>query len=951
MKSPAQLKNRPDSATGIRPMTRKHDLPCRLAADLRNIVLITGFMLLALIPSPLHGATVSVVYPDTLSMPYTRYAVVPFMRPARKTVGLALSGGGANGIAQIGVLKALEEADIPIDHIAGTSMGAIIGGLYSAGYTPDELVGIAGTLHWESLLAIREESPRARIFLEQQRIRDRSTVAIRFNKLKLMVPKSLSSAQSLTETLDTLILNAIYHAWPDFSSLPVGFRAVATDLVSGKRVSLASGSLSEAMRASSTLPVLFEPVERDGYRLVDGGLVANLPVDELDYLNSSYKIAVDTHGSMYSKSDDLDLPWKAADQAITILTTLQYPAQLEKADMIIAPDLSGHIATDFTDIPSLVETGYRKGKVLAETIRRGIDAEPEKGYPIGNHARSFSFIKAEAGVYPEYNDIVSGIIRNETSLSRALRKLLATDLFSSVSALLDRKRKTVDFRLAPLPRIRNIVVTGGPEESLPQQDIDLCFEPVINRIYTNRTGTASIENLVRLYRNRGYSLVEPETLTISGETLLIGMTSGKANTIEIVRNRNSTALTPIQREIKVVTDKALRKEKTEESIGNLYETGMFSRVSVYAEKNPGLNHGSEKTLTFSLLEKPSSVLRLGLRYDETSNAQFILDLRNENFGGDGASLGGWIKAGQDNTAADIEYYMPRIGSSYFTLFSKLFFDQREFDTRQLRFSGEFGGSSSEEVSTYGIQKYGISGTFGTRLQKNGRLAIDLTLQNAQSYHDSGPVHPDLRTGTMNLLSVGSSLTIDSRNSVQLPTSGRYTHIGYTLTPALLDNEAMYWQVTGEHEENIPLGKDVTLQLSGAAGISSSFLPLSEQFFLGGPGNDGSRRFIGLKQYDLIGSNMATAGLQISYRAPFEIIFPASFIFSYNAGNVWHRREEISLSRLIHGTGAGLVWDTPVGPARLTLSKAFAFLREEQDSESSSLRFSDTVWYFSLGHDF
>jgi len=224
-------------------MTRNHDLQKRLRSGVQKTVLITGMLLLALLPAMLQGVAAVVVYPDTLDLPVKRFSIVPFMKPARKTVGLALSGGGANGIAQIGVLKALEEAEVPIDYIAGTSMGAIIGGLYSSGYTPEELAVIAGALPWESLLAIREESPRARIFLEQQRIRDRATAAIRFNKLRLMVPKSLSSAQSLTETLDALVLNAVYHAWPDFGSLPVGFRAVATDLVSGKRTRKAMTSI------------------------------------------------------------------------------------------------------------------------------------------------------------------------------------------------------------------------------------------------------------------------------------------------------------------------------------------------------------------------------------------------------------------------------------------------------------------------------------------------------------------------------------------------------------------------------------------------------------------------------------------------------------------------------------------------------------------------------------
>ena len=336
----------------------------------------------------------SVVYPDTLKLPMRRFALRHAMRPARKTVGLALSGGGANALSQIGVLKALDEEGIPVDFIAGTSMGAIIGALYSCGYTPDELEKIAQSLPWQSMISLHHDYTRSNIFLEQQKIRDRASIAIRFDKLKLLIPKSLNSAQPLTRTLDLLVLNAIYKSSDDFSTLPVNFRAVSTDLVSGKRITLTSGSLSEAMRASSTIPILFEPIMRDGYQLVDGGLVANLPVDELEVINAHYKIAVDTHGSMYATGGELDLPWKAADQAMTILTKLQYPAQLAKADIVITPDLGEHKATDFSDIKALVDAGYSKGKVLAGTIKRSIENKILKAIPLSGHMqKKFSLQK------------------------------------------------------------------------------------------------------------------------------------------------------------------------------------------------------------------------------------------------------------------------------------------------------------------------------------------------------------------------------------------------------------------------------------------------------------------------------------------------------------------------------------------------------------------------------
>ena len=228
--------------------------------NVRTIFCITALLIATLLTemttqSDAVASPTTLVYPDTLKLPQHRYTLFNFMRPARKTVGLALSGGGANGLSQIGILKALDEAGISVDFIAGTSMGAVIGGLYSCGYSPNELDEIAHTLPWQSIISLHDNYTRSNIFLEQQRIRDRASLAIRVEKLKLLIPKALNSAQEMTGTLDLLALNALYNASGNFSAFPINFRAVSTDLVSGNRITLTSGSLSEAMRASSTIPI------------------------------------------------------------------------------------------------------------------------------------------------------------------------------------------------------------------------------------------------------------------------------------------------------------------------------------------------------------------------------------------------------------------------------------------------------------------------------------------------------------------------------------------------------------------------------------------------------------------------------------------------------------------------------------------------------------------------
>ncbi|MFZ4800789.1 MAG: BamA/TamA family outer membrane protein [Chlorobium sp.] len=875
------------------------------------------------------------VYPDTLKLPQHRYALFPAMRPARKTVGLAFSGGGANGLSQIGILKAFEEEGIPIDCIAGTSMGAIIGGLYSCGYSPAELEEIVQSLPWESIISLNNDYSRSNIFLEQQRIRDRASIAIHFKKLKLIIPKSLNSAQKITGHIDRLVLNALYHSSIDFSTLPINFRAVSTDLVSGLRIPLTSGSLSEAIRASSTIPILCEPIILNNYNLVDGGLVANLPVDELETFPADYKIAVDTHGSLYSTGEELDLPWKAADQAMTILTKLQYPAQLAKADMVIIPDLNNHKATDFTKIKELVDSGYAKGKSEAEKIKQQIKKKSPKGNAIGTwikttHSRDEN---------PKLEQIVSPLLHKASDLNTTLQELLATDLFTRVSAELDQQHKKVVFHLEPLPAIHHVTIVGGPPDLPAPEKIESCFKKVLEKIYTNSDGTKSLESLIKEYRKEGYSLVTITDTDISNGVLKITLSSGKLQGIEIRRNKNMTQITPITREIKIDTTRALHILKAEESVDNLYETGVFNRVSIAAATSSAL-WAEEPILRFSLEEKPSSVLRFGFRYDETNDAQLLIDIRNENFGGNTSSIGGWLKTGRNSSLANMEFSMPRIGASHFTMSSRIFYDQHVFEHLE----------TTGNVSNYGIQKYGITHAFGARIRKNGQFITDMTLQNAQSYTKGNP-SGELNQANSTMLSFGTQFTIDSRNNALIPTSGTYTNLRYSITTALLDNHDLFWQFSGNHEENIGLMNRTTLQLSVLVGLSSNNMLLSEKFFLGGPGTTYSQRFIGLKENAHSSNNIAAAAIQLGYKPPFEILFPTTLFLHYNIGNIWNTLDDISAASPLQGIGTSMVWETPIGPARLTISKKLPLPEQDHSTGSLFSGVSETILYFSVGHAF
>jgi NTE family protein len=196
---------------------------------------------------------------------------------ARRRVGLALSGGGARGIFQIGVLQALEEQGVVIDFIAGTSMGSVIGGLYAAGYNARQLGDIVRNILWDDIAS--DTPPRTNLFLTQRHERERAFLQVRFRGWRPYIPPAITAGQKLLAVLTELTMRANYRASAGFDHLRIPFRAVATDLYSGKEVVLADGDLAEAMRASIAVPFIFAPVSRGDMLLADGGLMNNLPVD------------------------------------------------------------------------------------------------------------------------------------------------------------------------------------------------------------------------------------------------------------------------------------------------------------------------------------------------------------------------------------------------------------------------------------------------------------------------------------------------------------------------------------------------------------------------------------------------------------------------------------------------------------------------------------------------
>lgn len=283
---------------------------------------------------------------------------------------LALSGGGARGFAHIGVLKALEEEGIVPDMIFGSSIGGIVGGLYCAGYTPDELREFAISTDWGALFL---DSPQRRnLVLAQKENSGKALVSLRFRGWTPDVPMAVSSGQKLYDVLFDLEQRAPYHVWNSFDDLPICFRTVASDLTHGKPVVFRSGSLAEAMRASSSFPLMYVPYLLGDKRLVDGGVTENIPVELARKEGGHFVVAVDLTGEI-NPSDPIDQPWELVDRVTTVLQLEQNAESRSDADALIVPVIGEHSSTDFTNIDSLINAGYVATKEIADQLRYLMD--------------------------------------------------------------------------------------------------------------------------------------------------------------------------------------------------------------------------------------------------------------------------------------------------------------------------------------------------------------------------------------------------------------------------------------------------------------------------------------------------------------------------------------------------------------------------------------------------
>lgn len=283
---------------------------------------------------------------------------------------LVLGGGGARGAAHVGLLRVLEREKVPVDCIVGTSMGAIVGGMYAAGYGADEIESVLERIDWDDVLHDRTPREQRSVRKKQEDLHRLGGIELGFKNGKIALPRGVVQGQRLELLLRRLMLPT----WKvdHFDDLPIPFRAVAADIVSGEKVVFEQGELAMAIRASMSVPGAFAPIRIDGRLLVDGGVLDNVPIDEARKLGAQ-RLIVSRVGSPLADEEHLDSPLAVSQQTARMLMKQIVEAQIASLgpeDLLIAPALGNLGAQEFNRAGEASAIGLAAAEAAVEQIRR-----------------------------------------------------------------------------------------------------------------------------------------------------------------------------------------------------------------------------------------------------------------------------------------------------------------------------------------------------------------------------------------------------------------------------------------------------------------------------------------------------------------------------------------------------------------------------------------------------
>ncbi len=835
----------------------------------------------------------------------------------RPKIGLALSGGGARGLAQIGILKVFEKENIPIDFVAGTSMGGIIGGLYAVGYSASELETIVLKIDWNDLLS--DTPPRLSLFLSQREVSEGSLFQFRLDGMKPYIPTALTSGQKLSNLFTNLTTRASFSSrWfarpqSNFDDLKIPFRAVTTDLVTGERVVLDSGDLAQALRATMAVPLAFTPVEMGERLLVDGGLVDPVPVEVARQMGADVVIAVNTVSSLLP-ADKIKNPIDIANQATSIMSLQKKEEELKEADFVINPELSEYSAMDFGSVERLISLGEDTADSLINEIKIIIESKRK-----GSNPDSLEFkicelkfsgnrkIKKHSLLEMIETRIESTVTREE--IRADLERIYSVGCFSDVFAILSKIKNdeySVSYQVAENPPVEKIIFRNNRiyPDSVLQRPIDFLPAEILN----HRDLQEGLDSVITIYHGNGYSLAYPENIRYdsTSRNLEISLNEGIISRIKLSGNRRTKDWV-VLRNFPLKPGQPFNSKLAGRGLSNIHSTGFFENAVFNTRFT---RQGLE--LHLQVKEKKFNLIRIGAHFKDEYQTEGFLQFIDANVFGIGNEIYTHFQYGARKQIYKLNFKADRIFKTYLT-YKLNVFHQRE--RRNLY---------EQHVKTgyFKEKRTGTTFSLGQHISRLGTMSIETRWEK---------IHIDDRVSktrsAINIRSLTLRSLVDTFDKYPFPDQGKYHHLYFEFAGDILGGDVVYRKAFTSLESYFPLHRRVNFHPKIAVGISDGTVPISEKFTLGGPNN-----LYGLYAEELRGDKMFLGNLGLRFRFFHELYWT----LRYDMGNVWSEFESIKLKELKHAFGTSLALDTPLGP----LEVAYGIATDEWGK-----------FYFNFGYDF
>ena len=839
--------------------------------------------------------SVIILRPRFLPGQDTLLSFLPQKELYRLRIGVALSGGGARGISQIGVLQVLEENNIPIDAIVGTSMGSIIGGLYAAGYSPEELAAIIKSIQWQQIL--RDKPSRRNLFIGKKQEQDRLLFQIRLDGLKPYIPPALTPGQRLQTILSELAMNSLYASSISFDRFRIPFRAISTDLYSGEKVVLAEGDLAEAMRASLSFPLLFTPVPLNGKLLVDGGLLDNIPVDEVRRLGVDMVIAVDASSNL-RKPGQLNAPWEIADQVTSIMQRDRSQLSREKADVLIRVNDPDRTNIDFSDIDGLIALGrqeaLRQLPRIQDEIRR---FEAVKYRELDQSQIFISRVETvPARLHVSFHSLNNGHNdRLQLSYADILHQLEAlyrqgiyTDVFAE---LIDRPEGALLRIVAKeAPVLKAIRFVG--RHVIAEDTLKAIVQPLLQRPLNPHRTRHYMERVLKKYRQEGYSLASITKLEYDPQngTGTVYIDEGRIQTIQIEGNER-TRDHVVLREFTLKPGDIFNFHKARRGINNIYSTGLFQRVGMSIRRQT--NHVQ---VIIKLQEHKYHVLGLSFRSDSERKSRTYLELTEENLLGLGAQLSLQTEIGERDRFIQSRFSMERIFKTYLTLNVQNYWIWRQ--------NLQYQQGIRLPVGEYTESQIGATLSLGQLMRKLGVVSLELHLDRYDIRRVRGGGYP-VRSYLLNRLVFRS--IVDTRDKIPFPKRGRYIHFYYDFASKQLKSDYSFNRMFISAETFLTLQRRHTFRGRFMLGTADLTTPFPLFFRIGG-----SDYFFGLRDQEWSGRSFWIFNGGYRYSLPAKSYLTMHFGLRYDAGGFWLNPEAINYHNIRKAIGGFVAFETPLG---------------------------------------